>query len=62
MKELKDLVQEITTTTEELKVNLDVAINWNGGQGNKAAAARARKGTLKLAKLYKKFRSDSMDI
>lgn len=62
MEDLKNLVDEINKVNEGLKVDFDQALNGNKGRGNKAAAARARKGTLVLTKLFKEFRKESLSI
>ncbi len=62
MENLKNLVTKITEKSEELKGNMETAVNGNKGRGNKSAAIRARKNTLELTKLMKEFRKESTGI
>lgn len=52
---MKELIAKIDTAIDALKVDLAKA-----AEGNKAAAARARKATLELEKLGKEFRKASI--
>lgn len=55
MNELVLIVTAIQSKINEFSANADQNLN-----GNKAAAARARKNTLELEKLFKQFRKDSL--
>lgn len=50
-----ELINSIQAVANDLFANLG-----NANKGNKAAAARARKNTLELEKLFKQFRKDSL--
>ncbi|MGN1215437.1 MAG: histone H1 [Candidatus Cryptobacteroides sp.] len=52
---MKETIKKITETVAVLQVELAKA-----AEGNKAAAARARKATLELEKLGKEFRKQSV--
>ena len=52
---MKETIKKITAIVETLQIELAKA-----GEGNKAAAARARKATLELEKLGKEFRKQSV--
>lgn len=52
---MEELIKAIQTVQSNLNANLEAA-----RIGNKAAAARARKNTLELEKLYKQFRKESV--
>ena len=54
---MKELVSAIATLCESF--NKDA--NLQAENGNKAAGARARKASLELEKLLKKFRKDSIE-
>ena len=54
---MKELVSAIATLCESF--NKDA--NLHAENGNKAAGARARKASLELEKLLKKFRKDSIE-
>lgn len=51
---MKKIIDQMNGIIDALKVDLAKA------EGNKAAAARARKATLELAKLGKEFRAASI--
>lgn len=53
---MEDLVKQISS--EQLILNIELE---NALKGNKAAAARARKATLILERLYKQYRKESID-
>lgn len=53
---MKELTEAIQTVANNLFENLGGA-----NKGNKAAAARARKNTLELEKLFKQFRKVSIE-
>ena len=55
LKNMKETIKEITAIVEALQSELAKA-----AEGNKAAAARARKATLELEKLGKEFRKQSV--
>lgn len=50
---MKELVEKIVATADALKADITK-------EGNKAAAARARKATLELEKLGKEYRKASI--
>lgn len=56
--EFKNLVEEINSTIETFKTNLEKFTE----KSNKAAGARARKATTTLAKLFKELRKQSIQI
>ena len=56
LKNMKETIKKITAIVEALQIELAKA-----AEGNKAAAARARKATLELEKLGKEFRKQSVD-
>lgn len=53
---MKELTEAIQTVANNLFENLGGA-----NKGNKAAAARARKNTLELERLFKQFRKVSIE-
>ncbi len=55
LKNMKETIKKITAIVEALQIELAKA-----AEGNKAAAARARKATLELEKLGKEFRKQSV--
>ena len=55
LKNMKETIKKITAIVEALQIELAKA-----AEGNKAAAARARKTTLELEKLGKEFRKQSV--
>ena len=55
LKNMKETIKKITAIVEALQIEIAKA-----AEGNKAAAARARKATLELEKLGKEFRKQSV--
>ena len=55
LKNMKETIKKITAIVETLQIELAKA-----AEGNKAAAARARKATLELEKLGKEYRKQSV--
>ena len=55
LKNMKETIKKITAIVEALQIELAKT-----AEGNKAAAARARKATLELEKLGKEFRKQSV--
>ena len=55
LKNMKETIKKITAIVEALQIELAKA-----AEGNKAAAARARKATLELEKLGKELRKQSV--
>lgn len=53
---MEELAKEISTTMVVVDVNINKFVN----DGNKAAGARARKASLELEELMKKFRKESV--
>lgn len=53
---MKEMVENLIKIGEEIKADLTLYIE----KGNKSAARRARKKTLKFEKLAKQFRKDSV--
>ncbi|GHU87019.1 hypothetical protein FACS1894153_4650 [Bacteroidia bacterium] len=53
---MENLVKSIKAQIEEFNANVDAFVV----KGNKAAAARARKNTNELTKLFKEFRKESV--
>ena len=51
---MKEVIAQLTAAVADLQVNLAKA------EGNKAAAARARKASLLVEKLGKQFRKESV--
>lgn len=54
---MTELISDIQVGLSDLRVELDKARN-----NNKAAAARARKLSLSLEKLFKQFRKESVKM
>ena len=54
---MKELIEKINTEFEAFKADAEL----QAGNSNKAAGARARKGTLNLEKLLKEFRKASLE-
>lgn len=52
---MEELIKEILTLQQDLSANLEANL-----KGNKSAGARARKSTLELEKLYKRYRKESI--
>ena len=54
-----DLVTQINEAFTQFKTNAE---KGEAGHGSKTASARARKASLELAKLFKDYRSVSVEI
>ena len=57
MEKIQNLVSEIEALTAELMTEAQANL-----KGNKAAGRRARKATLALTKLYKEYRTLTLEV